>query len=90
MSSFKKKIKRQQKKDVQKDLKEKVGLFNQLSDECLVCQKSFDKQNREMVMSWSVVVADKKVRLYCPTCWERANKLVEEIKDGYTNSKDNV
>ena len=43
-----------------------------------------------MVMSWSVVVQEEKVRLYCPECWTRAQELIKEIKDGYTDAKDNV
>ena len=47
----------------------------------MVCEDDFDKNNKEMVQDWSVVVHDKKeqVRLYCPSCWERAVKLVEEV-----------
>ena len=90
MTNFSRKIKRQKKNEAEKELKEKVGLFNKLEDHCLVCQKDFDKKNKEMVMTWSVVVKEDTVRLYCPECWERANKLIEEIKDGYANSKNNV
>jgi hypothetical protein len=90
MSNINRKLKRQQEKEAKKDLKEKIGLFNKLGEECLVCQKDFDKKNKEMVMSWSVIVKEDKVRLYCPECWDRANKLIKEIKDGYTNSKADV
>jgi len=90
MSSLSKKIQREKEKAAKKELQQKVGLFNKLEDHCLVCQKDFDKKNKEMVMSWSVVVKEKEVRLYCPECWDRAKKLIEEIKDGYTNSKTNV
>ena len=90
MSNLSKKIQRQKEKAAQKELQKKVGLFNKLSDHCLVCQKDFDKQNKEMVMTWSVVVKEDSVRLYCPECWDKANKLIKEIKNGYTNSKTNV
>ena len=90
MSSLSKKIQRQKKKDAQKEFNKKVGLFNKLEDRCLVCQKDFDKKNKEMVMTWSVVVKEEAVRLYCPECWDRANKLIKEIEDGYTNAKTNV
>ena len=90
MGNLTKKIKRQRQKEVQKELKKKVGLFNQLEEQCLVCQKDFDKKNKEMVMSWYVIVKEEQVRLYCPECWDRAKKTVEEIKDGYTNAKTNV
>ena len=90
MSSLSKKLRRNKEKAAKKELQKKVGLFNKLENNCLVCQKDFDKKNKDMVMSWSVVVKEDKVRLYCPECWERAKKLIEEIKDGYTNSKTNV
>jgi hypothetical protein len=90
MSSLTKKIQRKKDKAAKKEMQKKVGLFNKLSDHCLVCQKDFDKKNKEMVMSWSVVVKGENVRLYCPTCWGVATNLVKEIKDGFTNTKDNV
>ena len=90
MSSLSKKLRRNKEKAAKKELQKKVGLFSKLENNCLVCQKDFDKKNKDMVMSWSVVVKEDKVRLYCPECWERAKKLIEEIKDGYANSRSNV
>jgi len=90
MSSLSKKIQRKKIKEAKKELQKKVGLFSKLSDRCLVCQKDFDKKNKEMVMSWSVIVKEEQVRLYCPECWDKANKLIKEIKDGYANSKTDV
>mgnify|MGYP003146915693 FL=1 len=90
MASLTKKIQRQKEKAAKKELQKKVGLFSKLADHCLVCQKNFDKKNKEMVMSWSVVVKEDEVRLYCPTCWERATNLIKEIKDGYANTKTDV
>ena len=77
------KIKKNKKKQAEKDFKEKVSLFSQIDDYCLVCEKSFDKGNENMVKSWYVVVRknQKKVNLYCPACWDRANKLVKNIKE---------
>ena len=89
-SSLKKKLKRAKDKEVKKDLQEKIGLFNKLGEECLVCEKEFDKKNREMVSSWSVIVKEETVRLYCPECWTRANNLIKEIQDGSTNPKNDV
>ena len=87
-----KKVLRQKKKLAEKEFKKKVGLFNKLGDHCLVCQKDFDKQNKEMVMSWSVVVRreSETVRLYCPACWEMAKKVVKETENGITNTTTDV
>ena len=90
MAKLSRKLRRDKENAAKKELQKKVGLFSKLEDHCLVCQKDFDKKNKDMVMSWSVVVKEEKVRLYCPECWTRAKQLIEEIKDGYTDAKDNV
>jgi uncharacterized protein with PIN domain len=68
-------------KDKEKDLKQKLNMFDRLPDQCLTCNKPFDRKNKEQVQSWFVVVknADNKVNLYCPSCWDKATKLVEEV-----------
>ena len=68
-------------KQVQKDLKQKMGLFDQLPDECVACQEPFDRKNREQVMAWNVVVKRDPdvVRLYCPDCWQKAIAVVEDF-----------
>ena len=81
MTNSSRKLRRKKELQAKKELQKKVGLFNRLSDHCLVCQKNFDKQNKEMVMSWSVVIKEEKVRLYCPDCWDRAKNLIKEMKD---------
>ena len=68
-------------KNKEKDLKQKLNMFDRLPDQCLTCNSPFDRKNREQVQSWFVVVknAENKVNLYCPGCWEKATKLVEEF-----------
>ena len=90
--SLKRKIKREAQKNSKKDLGKKVGLFNKIPESCLTCNKKFDKKNKEMVMTWNVIVNRQKeeVKLYCPECWNRAKNLIEEIKNGYANSKTDV
>ena len=70
------------KKDGNKELSEKIFLFNQLPGECLTCNKPFDKQDKQMVVDWSVVVREEEkiVRLYCPECWDKAKKFIEELE----------
>jgi len=74
------KIKRNKEKQAKKEIKKKMSMFGRLPDECSSCLTPFDKKNREMVDSWSVVVREKEkvVRLYCPDCWAKARKFVEE------------
>lgn len=82
MSTFTRKMKRQKKKDTEKAMATKVALFGKLPDKCLTCEEPFDKTNKEMVTTWSVVVREKEdvVRLYCPTCWEKALQIIEDFK----------
>ena len=70
-------------KQTQKDIQEKMGLFDQLPSECLTCEEPFDRQNREQVMSWNVVVKRDPdvVRLYCPDCWAKAQTIVQDFKE---------
>ena len=68
-------------KENSQKLTEKIFQFDQLPEECLACLKPFDKQSKEMAMTWNVVVKDEDtVRLYCPECWEMANHIIEEFK----------
>jgi len=80
---IKRRIRKTKKKRAEQDLKEKIGLFSQIDDCCLVCEKPFDKENKEMVQSWYVIVRknQNKVNLYCPECWGRANSFIKEIKE---------
>ena len=70
----------QRNKDSQ-DIQEQVALFNKLPDHCLTCEKPYDKNNKEMAMTWSVVVhgEEEVVRLYCTECWEKAKKITEDF-----------
>ena len=73
---------KREKKDGNPEMAEKVALFGKLGDACLVCNKPFDKKDREMVMSWNVIVREKEdvINLYCPECWSGAVELLKEIK----------
>ncbi len=71
------------KKDGNKELSEKIFLFEQMPDECSACVAPFDKTDKEMVNLWNVVVREKEkiVRLYCPDCWGKARTLVEKLEE---------
>jgi len=73
---------KQARKDGNEELSEKITLFGKLGDACLTCDKPFDKKDKEMVMSWSVVVREQEgvVRLYCPDCWNKAVEIMEDFK----------
>lgn len=81
MSGAKRKIQRAKKKRAEKELQDKINMFDKLGDACMTCSKPFDKKNREQVQSWNVVVRKKenKVNLYCPECWTKAQDIIEEF-----------
>jgi hypothetical protein len=64
------------------ELESKIALFGKMPDECLTCEAPFDKKDKEMALSWNVVVHGEEeiVRLYCPECWDKAKKITEDFK----------
>ncbi len=87
MSSITRKIKRKvlakKRRQSQKDMSEKMGLFDKIPESCVTCDRPFDKRNRDMVMSWNVVVRKEEevVRLYCPECWDEAKRIIKEFSE---------
>jgi hypothetical protein len=67
--------KKQMKKDGTAEAQEKMGqkfsLIGKMPNECQICGTEFDKNSREMAMSWRVIVREEKeqVDLYCPNCF---------------------
>ena len=58
-----------------------MNKFDKLGGNCLICNADFDKKSKEMVQSWKVVVVEKDIKLYCPTCWERAHNHLNNLKE---------
>jgi uncharacterized protein with PIN domain len=91
MSKFERKLRRQQakkkKKEAEKEMAQKTALFGKIPENCLACEAPFDKKNKEMVMQWYVTIreSEKKVHLYCPKCWNMAQKLTQQIVEGEDN-----
>lgn len=73
-------------KDKEKDLKQKLNMFDRIPDNCLTCNKPFNRKDKQQVQSWFVVVKNEEqsVKIYCPECWNKAIKVVEE----YYKTKD--
>ena len=78
-------------KDVQKDLKNKLNMFDALPEKCSICAKAFDKKNKEMVQSWFVTVRTKenRVSLFCPNCHQLAKNVLEAQLKKEENEDDN-
>jgi hypothetical protein len=70
-------------KKAERKMAKKLMMFDMLDEECAACQKPFDKKSKEHATTWNVVVREqeKLVRLYCPECWDKANKIIEEIQN---------
>ena len=49
MGSLERKLQRKKEKQAKKDMKQKMGLFDKLENECLTCQRPFDKKSKEPV-----------------------------------------
>ena len=83
MGSIKRKMARKRAKRLKKDMKDQLLMFDKLPDNCLACEKEFDKKSKEHVMTWSVVVREeeKVVRLYCPECWGMAKNLIKQVQE---------
>ena len=70
------------------DIESKLLMFDKLPDECSACTKAYDKTDKQMATTWSVVVREKEniVRLYCPDCWSMANNAIEILKEEIENA----
>lgn len=81
---------REAKKGGNNAVAEKIMLFDKMPDHCLTCEEPFDKQNKEMVMSWYVFVTNKKdeVRLYCPECMDKAKNILEDFNEHLVSRSD--
>mgnify|MGYP003148730391 CR=1 FL=1 len=62
-----------------KNLQEQLNLFHKLPKSCSSCSEPFDKTNKDMVMSWNVMVKQEVVRLFCPECVKKANQVVDNF-----------
>ena len=56
MVSASRKLQRKREKEAKKDMSEKVELLSKVPDNCNMCEKPFDKKDKDQVQSWRVVV----------------------------------
>jgi hypothetical protein len=87
MGSLSRKMRRRndtkREKEAKRDVAQKMNMFDRMPDECSACESAFDKNDKQMVMSWNVVVpsGEKTVRLYCPECWDKAKNIIKEYAE---------
>ena len=88
MGKLSKKVNRKKdikaKKDAQETLTRQVSMFGLRPDNCSVCNADFDKNSRDMAMTWRVVVSEeqKRVTLVCPDCQQKVNEGIEKVFGG--------
>ena len=72
-----------ERKKTEKEMTQKLNMFDRLPDSCLTCEKPFDKKSKKMVNEWSVVVRNEEstVNLYCPECWETGMKIAQGFRE---------
>jgi predicted RNA-binding Zn-ribbon protein involved in translation (DUF1610 family) len=69
---------RRKKGDAKQAMADKVHMFGKLPASCSACEKAFDKKNKDMVFSWSVVVKEQTVRLFCPECINKTKEVLDD------------
>ena len=69
-------------------LKAKTSMFLDIPEECCVCHAEFDKKSKEHARTWNVVIKDENtVRLYCPECWDTAQKILAKYREDLENEQ---
>ena len=78
-------------KKQKKEMKQLLGLFDKLGDECAACEAPYDKTSKEQAMTWKVVVREQEqvVRLYCPDCWNKTTEAIKQVEEAMNNEQQN-
>ena len=81
---------KREKKEFEKIMKQQLMMFDKLGASCAACKDPFDKKSKEHATTWKVVVREKEevTRLYCPDCWDKANKIIEEFNNDFRIHKE--
>jgi uncharacterized protein with PIN domain len=88
MGKLSKKLGRKKQLEAKKEAEDKLvrqaGMFGLRPDACSICSKPFDKDSREMAMTWRVIVSEekKKVTLICPECQEKIDEGMKKVFGG--------
>ncbi len=70
----------------QEKMATQVAQFGKLPEACSACQKGFDKKDKDMVQSWSVLVKQEVVRLFCPDCIEKTKEVLDGCEPSLNHS----
>ena len=72
-------------KESNEKLAEKIFQFKQLPEACTACTEPFDKTDKSSLQSWSVVVRQETVRLFCPTCIQKTREVLKNVNQEQRN-----
>jgi len=73
-------LKKEMGQESAENLSQKISQFGKLPSQCSACTEPFDKKDRDMLASWSVVVKQEVVRLFCPECIKKAQEVIENVE----------
>ena len=88
MGKLSRKLGRKKQLDAKKEAEDKlvrqVGMFGLRPDSCSTCSKPFDKDSKDMAMTWRVIVSEekKRVTLICPECQEKIDEGMKKVFGG--------
>ena len=74
----------QAKKGAEETLTRQVSMFGLRPENCSACNTDFDKNSREMAMTWRVITneQEKRVTLICPDCHQKIDEGIEKVFGG--------
>ena len=74
----------QAKKGAEETLTRQVSMFGLRPDACSTCSAPFDKNSRDMAMTWRVITneEEKRVTLICPDCHQKIGDGIEKVFGG--------
>lgn len=73
-------LKKNMKSFIQEKIKTSLSGIGKVPDNCTLCEKKFDKSDRDQVFSWMLQVDDKRdvYNLFCPPCYEKYSPDTKE------------
>jgi len=74
---YRRALKKQTSSPAEQKMAEQVAKFGNLPEQCCACEKEFDKRERAMIETWSVVVKQEVVRLFCPECINKTKEVID-------------
>ena len=69
----------------EKEMAQKMNMFDKIPDACMSCDRDFDKKDKDMITSWTVVIRkeQEQVNLWCPECWVRARETLADMQERF-------